>query len=128
MARDSRKSEVLGNRSAHDLRDRRRTAREVELTIRDGMKILRLVFRGVVLVVRYHEGGETEGAFEALRVGARSLAEAAGRLGLSDRATAELVLDPIAGEVGLMYDALTADRLTQALRQSLGRPELRGSR
>ena len=92
------------------------------------MRVLRLVFRGVSLVVRYHEGGETEEAFDALRRGAESLAEAAGHLGLSGRATAELVLDPIDGEVGLMYDAQTADRLVQALRQCFDRPRPSGSR
>ena len=100
----------------------------MELTIRDGMKVLRLVFRGVALVVRYHERGETKEAFDALRLGAASLAEAAGRLGLGDRAIAALVLDPIEEEVGLMYDAQTADRLVQALRQCFDRPGLPGSR
>jgi hypothetical protein len=47
---------------------------------------------------------------------------------LGDRATAEVVLDPIEEEVGLMYDAQTADRLVQALRQCFDKPGLRGSR
>ncbi|MDR3634929.1 MAG: hypothetical protein P4L84_14085 [Isosphaeraceae bacterium] len=92
------------------------------------MKFLRLVFRGVSLVVRYHEEGETDEAFDALRLGAESLAEAAAHQGLGERGTAELVLDPIAAEVGLMYDAQTADRVVLALRQCFDRPALSGSR
>jgi hypothetical protein len=128
MARGNRNSAVRGDRSPLDLGNRRRIEREVELTIRDGMKVLRVVFRGVSLVVRYHEGGETEEAFDALRLGADSLAKAVRGLGLGDRATAEVVLDPIEEEVGLMYDAQTADRLVQALRQCFDKPGLRGSR
>ena len=127
MARGNRDSAVRGDRSPLDLGNRRRIEREVELTIRDGMKVLRLVFRGVSLVVRYHEGGETEEAFDALRLGADSLAKAVRGLGLGDRAIAEVVLDPIEEEVGLMYDAQTAGRLVQALRQCFDRPGLCGS-
>jgi hypothetical protein len=61
----------------------------------------------VALVVRYHEGEETDQAFDALRVGAESLAEA---------------------EVGLMYDAQTADRLVQTLRRCIGGPRPGGAR
>jgi hypothetical protein len=128
MARDNRNTAVRGNRSTFDLGGRRRTEREAELTIRDGVKVLRLVFQGVSLVVRYHEEGETDEAFDALRLRAESLDEAAGHLGWGDRANAELVLDPIEAEVGLMYDVQTADRLVQAFRQCFDRPGLRGSR
>ena len=128
MARGNRTSAVRGNRGAPDFVRRRRIEREVQLTIKDGMRVLRLVFRGVSLIVRYHEAGETAEAFEGLRLGAEALAEAAGRLGLGDRATEKLILDPIEGEVGLMYDARTADRLVQALRQCFERPHPSGPR
>jgi hypothetical protein len=116
MARGNRDSAVRGNRSTTGPGHRRTTERETEVTIKEGMRLL-LVFRGVSLVVRYHEGGESDEAFDALRRGAESLAEAVGRLGLSGRAVAESVLDPIEGEVGLMYDARTAGRLMQAFLQ-----------
>jgi hypothetical protein len=96
----------------------------VELIIRDGMRVLRLIFRGVSLVVRYHEAGETEEAFDDLRLGSESLARAASHLGLGDRATDGFVLDSVEEEVGLMYDEQTADRLMHALRQCLDRPGL----
>ena len=128
MAGGNRSREIQANRSPLEPGYRCRTEREAELTIRDGMKVLRLVFRGVSLIVRYHEEGETDEAFDALQLGARSLAEAAGRLGLGDRATAELVLDPVEGEVDLMYDDETADRLVQAFRQCFDRPGRLGSR
>jgi hypothetical protein len=127
MARGNRISAVRGNRNPLVLCDRRRIEREVALTIRDGMKVLRLVFRGVALIVRYHDGGETEEAFGALRVGAGALVEAARRLGLGDRAIAELILDPIEDEVGMMYDAETADRLMHAFR-CFNKPGLREPR
>src|SRR5262245_42270268 len=123
MARGNSYSAIRGNRSTLGLSERRRIERELELTIRDGMKVIRLVFRGVALVVRYHDGGETKEAFDALRLGAESLVRAAGQLGSGDRAIAELVFDDIEDEVGLMYDASTADRLVQALRQCFDRPD-----
>ena len=117
MARGNRDSAVRVCRGSLGFRDRRRTEREAGFADRDDMRVPRLIFRGVSLVVRYHEAGETDPAFDALRLGAESLAEAADRLGLGVRRNAAPVLDPIADEVGLMYDALTADRLVQALRQ-----------
>ncbi len=122
MARGNRDSAVRGYRSTLNLGNRRGVEREVERPVSDRMKILHLVYQGVSLVVRYHEGDETEEAFDALRLGAQSLGEQADRLGLSDRAITDLVLDPIEGEVGLMYDIQTAERLVQALRLCFDKP------
>jgi len=126
MARGNRDNTVRGSRDTHDFEDKQEA--EVELTIRDGMKILRLVFRGVSLAVRYFEEGETEPAFESLRLGAESLAEVVGRLELDDRATVELIFDAIKREVGLMYDDNTADRLVRTLRLCFDRLGRRGFR
>jgi hypothetical protein len=121
MARGNRNSAVRGNRSAAGLVARQKMESEVELTIRDGMRVLRLVFRGAALVIHFHERGETEEARRALQSGVVSLAKAAGRVGLRSPAIAELILDRIMDEVGLMYDAATTERLAQALRRCLNR-------
>jgi hypothetical protein len=128
MTRGNQKNAVRRNRSTFGPGERCGTEREVELTIRDGMKVLRLAFRGASLVVRYHEGGESDEAFDALRLDAESLTEAAGRLGLGDRSTTALILDSIEREIGLMYDAQTTNRLVQTLHQCFDRPGPRGSR
>ena len=128
MARGNRNSAVRGNRSPHHLAARRRIESEVESTIRDGMSFLRLVFRGVSMVVHYHEVGETEEAFDSLHTEVASLAEAAGRMGLNSLVIAELVLGCIEYELSLMYDPSTADHLAQALRECLNRPLVGGHR
>jgi hypothetical protein len=86
------------------------------------------VFKDVSLVAHYHEEGETEEAFLTLLSEAESLTEEAGRVGLDDRASAQLVFKLIEEEIGLMYDLQTADRLMQAFRQCFDRSSLRGSR
>ena len=122
MARGNRDSAVRGNRGTYGLGARRRIESEVESTIRDGMEVFRLVFRGVSLVVCYHEGGETEEAFNALRSGVASLIQATCRSGPGAPATTELVLESIEDELDLMYDTATAGRLSHALRQCSNRP------
>jgi hypothetical protein len=117
MARDNRSSAVRGYRDTPDSAYRRRVEREVENTIRDGMRILRLVCRGVYLTVCYHERGETEGAFALLKHGAEGLVESGRRLGLSDRGIEQLIIEPIAGELESFYDGPIIDRLMQALRR-----------
>jgi hypothetical protein len=83
---------------------------------------------GVTSVVRYQEDGETDEAFDALRLGAASMSEAARRLGLDDRAIDGLILDLVEDEVGMMYDTLTAGRLMQALRRCFSGTDLPASR
>jgi hypothetical protein len=128
MARGNRNSAVRGSRSPHHLAARRRIEGEVESTIRDGMSLLSLVFRGVSMVVRYHEVGETDAAFGSLCTEVASLDEAAGCMGLSAPAIAELVLGRIEDELSLMYDTSTADRLAQALRECFHRSLIGGHR
>ena len=76
---------MRGNRAAHDLWARYRIEREVKSTVRDGLKVLRLVFRGVSLVVRYHEAGEMPEAFDVAESRGRFLTHAAAHLGSSAR-------------------------------------------
>ena len=127
MARGDRSSAVRGGRDSTDL-VRRRTGREPDPAIRDGVRVLRVVLMGVTSVVRYQEDGETDEAFDALRLGAASMSEAARRLGLDDRAIDGLILDLVEDEVGMMYDTLTAGRLMQALRRCFSGTDLPASR
>jgi hypothetical protein len=73
-----------------------------------------LVDRGVASIVGYHEAGETDEAFEALRQEAAALADAAARLGLGCEAIEELIFGPVRTRVHLMYDEKTAERLMVA--------------
>lgn len=125
MARGNRSSAVRGSRSRVVHRSARQTAREVRLTIRDGMRVLRLTSWALSLVVRYREEGETECAFGDLRLATRSLSESVRELGLNEGATLEIVLDRVSGELFRMYDAETASRLIQALRECFNRRGLR---
>jgi hypothetical protein len=115
MARGNRDSAIRGYRGTRHPA-RRGAEREAELVFRDGMKVLRLVFRGASLIVRYHEAGETGAAFDALRLGAEALAASARRPGPGGGATAALIVDLVEDEVGMMYEARAAERLMRAFR------------
>jgi hypothetical protein len=72
-----------------------------------------LVDRGVASIVTYHEAGETDEAFEALRHEAAALADAA-RLEPGREAIDDSILEPIRMRVELMYDEKTSERLMVA--------------
>jgi hypothetical protein len=91
---------------------RAEAGREVEGLPEDGMRSL-LVDRGVASIVTYHEAGETDEAFEALRHEAAALAGAA-RLEPGREAIDDSILEPIRMRVELMYDEKTAERLMVA--------------
>ena len=127
MARGNRDSAVRGNRDSTNP-VLRRAGRESEPIIRDGVRVLRPVLLGVTSVVRYQEAGETDKAFGTLQLGAASMSQAVRRLGLGDRAIDGLILDLVDDEIGMMYDAPTAECLMQALRQCFIRADLPASR
>jgi hypothetical protein len=80
-----------------------------------------LIDRGVALIDAYHDAGETDEAFEALRRGADDLAVASARPGRGREAIAYLILMPVRSEVEQMYDAGTAERLMVAFECGFGR-------
>jgi hypothetical protein len=91
-------------------RSRRAEAgQEVEGMLEDGIRIL-LVDRGVAWIAAYHEAGETDEAFEALR----RRADAVARLGQHREAIDDLILVPVRAKIELMYDEMTAERLMVA--------------
>jgi hypothetical protein len=111
----------LGRDAVRLVRSRRtEAAREVERTIEDGFRTM-LVDRGVALIATYHEEGETDMAFEALRSGANALAVAAARLEQDREAIDDLILVAVRLEIEPMYDAGTAERLMVAFECGLGR-------
>jgi hypothetical protein len=118
----------LGRDAVRLVRSRRaEAAREVERTIEDGFRTLQ-IDRGVALIDAYHEAGETDTAFEALRRGANALAVAAARLEQGREAIDDLILVAVRMEIEQMYDAGTAERLMVAFECGLdrtGRPRFR---
>jgi len=97
-------------------------ALEVERTIKDGFRIL-LIDRGVSLINAYHEAGETDEAFEALRRSATALAVAAARVAQGREAIDDLILTAVRMKVEQMYDEGTAERLMVAFECGFGRNE-----
>jgi hypothetical protein len=93
--------------------------REAERTIEDGLRVL-LVDRAVALITTYHEAGETDEAFEALRRRASALAVAAARLDQDRGVVDDRILGAIETTIEPMYDELTAMRLIVAFRCGLG--------
>jgi hypothetical protein len=96
-----------------------KAVQEAERTIEEGFRTL-LVDRGVDLVTTYHEAGETDEAFEALRCGASALAVAAARLEPDRGAVDDRIPVAIETIVEPMYDELTARRLIAAFQCALG--------
>jgi hypothetical protein len=88
---------------------------EAERTIEDGFRVL-LVDRGVAMITTYHEAGETDEAFEALRRRANALAAAAARLEPDPEVVDDRIFGAIATTIEPMYDELTAMRLIAAFR------------
>jgi hypothetical protein len=74
----------------------------------------------VALIAAYHEAGETDEAFEALRRRADDLIVASARPGRGRAAIAELILVQLRTEVEQMYDAGTAERLMVAFECAFG--------
>jgi hypothetical protein len=79
---------------------------------------------GVALVVAYHEEGETDAAFGALRRGTNGLLIAARRLGRGRGA----IFTAVRSRVELMYDEATAQRLIVAFDRVLGHASPPGRR
>jgi hypothetical protein len=92
---------------------------EAERTIDEGFRVV-LVDRGVALITTYHEAGETDEAFEALRRRASALAAAAARLKQDRQVIDERIVGAIETAVEPMYDELTAMRLIAAFRCGFG--------
>ena len=93
---------------------------EVERTIKDGFRML-LIDRGVSLINDYHEAGETDEAFEALRRNALALVLAADRVGQGREVIDDLILTAVRMKVEQMYDEGTAERLLVAFECGFGR-------
>lgn len=79
-----------------------------------------LIDRGVTSITSYHEAGESDGAFAALRLEAAILAEEAARLGQGFEGIGDLILAPIRMRIELMYDEKTAERLMAAFECGYG--------
>jgi hypothetical protein len=101
--------------------------REVDRTIEGGFQAP-LIDRGVALIAAYHEVGETDEAFEALRRRAGDLAVASAGPGRGREAIADPILMQIRTKVEQMYDAGTAERLMVAFERGFGRTGRPGSR
>jgi hypothetical protein len=97
---------------------RAEAGREVEGLPEDGIR-RRWVDRGVAAIISYHEAGESDQAFEALRHEAAALAAATlperGREAIDDS-----IFGPIRMRVELMYDDRTAERLVVAFECGCG--------
>jgi hypothetical protein len=100
---------------------------EVDRRTEDGFQVP-LIDRGVALIAAYHEAGETDEAFEALRRRAGDLDVASAGPGRGREASADLILVQIRTEVEQMYDAGTAERLMAAFERGFGRTGQPGSR
>jgi hypothetical protein len=97
---------------------RARAGREVEGVFEDSLR--NLVDQGVTSITTYHESGESDEAFAALRLEADALADAAARLEQGCVATGVSFLAEVRMKVGLMYDANTAKRLMVAFECGCG--------
>jgi hypothetical protein len=86
-------------------RDGREVGSKLENSLRD------LIERGVTSITTYHEAGESDEAFAALRLEAAALAETAARLEQGGVTTGAPFLARVRIKVEPMYDANTAERL-----------------
>jgi hypothetical protein len=107
---------------------RARAGREVEGLFEDSLR--NLIDQGVNSIIAYHESGESDEAFTALRLEADALADAAARSEQGCVATSDSFLAKVRTKVELMYDANTAERLMVAFECGCGpagRPRSRGT-
>ena len=82
-----------------------------------------LIERGVTSITSYHEAGESDEAFAALRLESAALADAATRLGQRCVANGDSFLATLRVKVQLMYGASTAERLMVAFKCGCGPAE-----
>jgi hypothetical protein len=118
MDHDNRADMIRKFYLARDLKAFDALGVEVERTIRDGVRLLRVVYRAVTLAVLYHEQGETYSAFAVLRRGTQALRATGSRLGSLDRETMVFVLDLAGRKLTQMYEAPTNERLLSALERA----------
>ena len=104
-------SQLVGRRRA-------RARREVEGKLEDSLPDL--IERGVTSITTYHEAGESDEAFAAIRLEAAALADAAARLEQGCVATSDSFLATVRMKVQLMYGATTAERLMVAFECGCG--------
>ena len=97
---------------------RARAGRGVEGKLEDSLRDL--IERGVTSITTYHEAGESDEAFAALRLEAAALADAAARLEQGCVATSDSFLATVRMKVQLMYGATTAERLMVAFECGCG--------
>jgi hypothetical protein len=97
---------------------RARVGREVGGMLEDSNR--NLVDQGVTSITAYHESGESDEAFAALRLEAAALSDAAVRLEQGCVATSDSFLAKVRMKVSLMYDANTAERLMVAFECGCG--------
>lgn len=97
---------------------RARAGRGVEGKLEDSLRDL--IERGVTSITTYHEAGESDEAFAALRLEAAALADAAARLEQGCVATCDAFLATVRIKVQLMYGATTAERLIVAFKCGCG--------
>ena len=97
---------------------RARAGRGVEGKLEDSLQDL--IKRGVNSITTYHEAGESDETFAALRLEAAALADAAARLEQGCVATGDSFLATVRMKVQLMYGATTAERLMVAFECGCG--------
>ena len=97
---------------------RARAGRGVEGKLEDSLQDL--IKRGVNSITTYHEAGESDEAFAALRLEATALADAAARLELRCAAIGDSFLANVRIKIQLMYGATTAERLMVAFKCGCG--------
>ena len=95
-------------------RDGREVGSKLENSLRD------LIERGVTSITTYHEAGESDEAFAALRLEATALADPAARLELRCAAIGDSFLATVRIKIQLMYGATTAERLMVAFKCGCG--------
>jgi hypothetical protein len=111
---------VYAKREVSQLVGRRRAkaGRRVESKLEDSLRDL--IERGVTSITTYHEAGESDEAFAALRLEAAALAAAAARLEQGCVATGDSFLATVRIKGQLMYGATTAERLMVAVKCGCG--------
>jgi hypothetical protein len=97
---------------------RARAGQEVEGKLEGSLRDL--IERCVTSITTYHEAGESDEAFAALRLEAAALADAAARLEQGCVATGDSFLATVRMKVQLMYGATTAERLMVAFECGCG--------
>jgi hypothetical protein len=99
-------------------RGRARAGREVGGKLEDPLRDL--IERGVTSITTYHEAGESDEAFAALRLEAAAVADAAASQERGCVATGDSFLARVRMKVQLMYGATTAERLMVAFECGCG--------